>query len=77
MALTLVSILIAAIPVTYCFPTAFQELEEIGSKYYFIWAFMNSCDFYQCEFLLFRLSVYKCLIYVPLQKTEPLLSSWL
>lgn len=34
MALTLVSILIVAIPVAYCYPTAFQDLEELGSKYH-------------------------------------------
>lgn len=34
MALTLVSILIAAIPVAYCYPTAFQDLEDHGSKYH-------------------------------------------
>lgn len=33
MALTLVSILISAIPVTYCFPTAFEDLGEMDSEY--------------------------------------------
>ncbi|XP_068177169.1 tartrate-resistant acid phosphatase type 5a isoform X2 [Antennarius striatus] len=32
MALTLVSILIAAIPVAYCYPTAFQDLGEFGKN---------------------------------------------
>lgn len=35
MALTLVSILIAAIPVAYCYPTAFEDLQESSSKYHF------------------------------------------
>lgn len=33
MALTLVSILISAIPVTYCFPTAFEDLGDMDSEY--------------------------------------------
>lgn len=33
MALMLVSILIAAVPVTYCYPSAFQDLGEMSSKY--------------------------------------------
>lgn len=37
MALTLVSILMAAIPVAYCYPTAFQDLEETSSKYHLTW----------------------------------------
>lgn len=32
MALTLVSILIAAVPVAYCYPTAFEDLKGIDSK---------------------------------------------
>lgn len=33
MALILVSVLISAIPVAYCFPTAFQDLGGLGSEY--------------------------------------------
>lgn len=45
MALTLVSILIVAVPVVYCYPTAFQDLEESSSKYHFTsWAVMISCE---------------------------------
>ncbi len=54
MALTLISILIAAIPVAYCYPTAFQDLEESSSKYPYTWAVMISCEqlLYQCDVLL-------------------------
>lgn len=41
MRLTLVYILIAVIPVAYCYSPAFEDLVETGSEYCFIWAFMT------------------------------------
>lgn len=41
MAVTILSILIAAIPVAYCYPTAFQNLEESRSEYYATLTFIS------------------------------------
>lgn len=41
MAVTILSILIAAIPVAFCYPTAFQNLEESRSEYYATLTFIS------------------------------------
>lgn len=55
MALALVSIVIAAISVAYCYPTAFQDLEEVSSKYDLKWGFVSCVRL--CLFLKSCLSV--------------------
>lgn len=43
MALILLTVVIAAIPVIYCYP-AFQDLQLAGSEYHFPFAVTSSCE---------------------------------
>lgn len=54
MALILVSVLISAIPVAYCFPTAFQDLGGLSSEYQLLFCTpqLPPCRMSSCQRLL-------------------------
>lgn len=43
MALVLLTVVIAAIPVTYCYPAAFEDLQLAGREYHFLFAVARAC----------------------------------